>query len=86
MKKLLLIFLFIPLIINAQDYYLHAGKLFDSKDGKILKNMTIIVAGKKIKAVKKGFEYPKNDNDIVINLKDSTVMPGFIDLHVHIES
>ena len=68
MKKLLLIFLFIPLIINAQDYYLHAGKLFDSKDGKILKNMTIIVAGKKIKAVKKGFEYPKNDNDIVIDL------------------
>ena len=86
MKKLLFIFLFIPLIINAQDYYLHAGKLFDSKDGKILKNMTIIVTGKKIKAVKKGFEHPKNDNDIVIDLKDSTVMPGFIDLHVHIES
>ena len=86
MKKLLFIFLFIPLIINAQDYYLHAGKLFDSKDGKILKNMTIIVAGEKIKAVKKGFEYPKNNNDIVIDLKDSTVMPGFIDLHVHIES
>ena len=86
MKKLLFIFLFIPLIINAQDYYLHAGKLFDSKDGKILKNMTIIVTEKKIKAVKKGFEYPKNDTDIVIDLKDSTVMPGFIDLHVHIES
>ena len=86
MKKLLFIFLFIPLIINAQDYYLHAGKLFDSKDGKILNNMTIIITGKKIKSVKKGFEFPKNDNDIVIDLKDSTVMPGFIDLHVHIES
>ena len=55
MKKLLFIFLFIPLIINAQDYYLHAGKLFDSKDGKILNNMTIIITGKKIKSVKKGF-------------------------------
>ena len=86
MKKLLFIFLFIPLIINAQDYYLHAGKLFDSKDGKILNNMTIIITGTKIKSVKKGFEFPKNDNDIVIDLKDSTVMPGFIDLHVHIES
>ena len=86
MKKLLFIFLFIPLIINAQDYYLHAGKLFDSKDGKILNNMTIIITGKKIKSVIKGFEFPKNDNDIVIDLKDSTVMPGFIDLHVHIES
>ena len=57
-----------------------------SKDGKILNNMTIIITGKKIKSVKKGFEFPKNDNDIVIDLKDSTVMPGFIDLHVHIES
>ena len=55
MKKLLFIFLFIPLIINAQDYYLHAGKLLDSKDGKILNNMTIIITGKKIKSVKKGF-------------------------------
>ena len=36
--------------------------------------------------IRKGFEFPKNDNDIVIDLKDSTVMPGFIDLHVHIES
>merc|ERR1711991_442170 len=48
--------------------------------------MTIIITGKKIKSVKKGFEFPKNDTDIVIDLKDSTVMPGFIDLHVHIES
>ena len=48
--------------------------------------MTIIITGKKIKSVKKGFEFPKNDNDIVIDLRDSTVMPGFIDLHVHIES
>ncbi len=86
MKKLLFILLFIPFIINAQDYYLHAGKLFDSRDGKILKNMTIIVSGKKITAVKKGFEYSKNNNDVIIDLKDFTVMPGFIDLHVHIES
>ena len=48
--------------------------------------MTIIVSGKKILDVKKGFEYSKNDNDIIIDLKNSTVMPGFIDLHVHIES
>ena len=36
--------------------------------------------------LKKGFQYSKNDSDIIIDLKDSTVMPGFIDLHVHIES
>ena len=52
----------------------------------MLDNMTIIVSGNKIKDVKKGFELPENDNSIIIDLKDSTVMPGFIDLHVHIES
>ena len=48
--------------------------------------MTIIVSGNKITDIKKGFEIPKNDNSVIIDLKESTVMPGFIDLHVHIES
>ena len=52
----------------------------------MLDNMTIIVSGNKIKDIKKGFVLPENDNSIIIDLKDSTVMPGFIDLHVHIES
>ena len=51
----------------------------------MLDKMTIIVSGSEIKAVKKGFEIPDSDN-IIIDLKDSTVMPGFIDLHVHMES
>ena len=51
----------------------------------MLDKMTIIVSGNEIKAVKKGFKTPGSDN-IIIDLKDSTVMPGFIDLHVHMES
>ena len=86
MKKLLFLILFFTLSINAQDYYLHVGKLFNSNEGKMLDNMTIIVSGNKIKDIKKGYELPENDNSIIIDLKDSTVMPGFIDLHVHIES
>ena len=86
MKKLLFLILFFTLSINAQDYYLHAGKLFNSNEGKMLDNMTIIVSGNKIKDIKKGYELPENDNSVIIDLKDSTVMPGFIDLHVHIES
>ena len=86
MKKLLFLILFFSLSINAQDYYLHVGKLFNSNEGKMLDNMTIIVSGNKIKDIKKGYEFPENDNSVIIDLKDSTVMPGFIDLHVHIES
>ncbi len=86
MKKLLFLILFFSLSINAQDYYLHVGKLFNSNEGKMLDNMTIIVSGNKIKDIKKGYELTENDNSVIIDLKDSTVMPGFIDLHVHIES
>ena len=85
MKKLLFLISLFTLTLSAQDYYIHAGKLFDSKEGKMLDKMTIIVSGTEIKGVKKGFEIPDSDN-IIIDLKDSTVMPGFIDLHVHMES
>jgi len=86
MKKLLFLILFFTLSINAQDYYLHVGKLFNSNEGKMLDNMTIIVSANKIKDIKKGYKLPENENSVIIDLKDSTVMPGFIDLHVHIES
>ena len=47
--------------------------------------MTLVVEGNKIKAVEKGYLTP-GDNAIVIDLKSKTVYPGFIDMHVHIES
>ncbi len=81
--------LFITLLfvttISAQDTYLHCGKLIDTKNGKVLTNKTVIVSGKNIKAVNDGFINPSNANDIVIDLSSKTVMPGFIDMHVHIE-
>ncbi len=55
MKKLLFLILFFTSSINAQDYYLHVGKLFNSNEGKMLDNMTIIVSDNKIKDIKKGF-------------------------------
>ncbi|MBT8304663.1 MAG: amidohydrolase family protein [Bacteroidia bacterium] len=81
--------LFIALIftitISAQDTYLHCGKLIDTKNGKVLSNKTIVVSGKKITAVNNGFTEAANSDDIVIDLSNKTVMPGFIDMHVHIE-
>ena len=86
MKKLLYLISMFCISLNAQDYYIHAGKLFDSKKGEMLSNMTVIVSGKKIKQIQKGFKNSNNANDLVIDLRNATVMPGFIDLHVHIES
>ncbi|HRV55339.1 MAG TPA: amidohydrolase family protein, partial [Mangrovimonas sp.] len=39
----------------------------------------------KITAVEDGFIQPTSSSDTVIDLKDKTVMPGLIDMHVHIE-
>lgn len=69
----------------AQSTYLHCGKLVDTKNGKVLNEMTVIVTGSTISEVKKGYTEPSSDEDMVIDLRSKTVMPGLIDMHVHIE-
>ena len=86
MKKIsFLLSCFFSLSLFAQTTYLHCGKVFDSKTGKIKKEMTLIVEGEKIKAVEKGYVAPAAGAN-AIDLKAKTVYPGFIDMHVHIES
>ena len=78
--------LFFTITLSAQDTYLHCGKLIDTKSGAVLTEKTIVVSGNKIVSVENGYIDPKQSNTIVIDLKSKTVMPGLIDLHVHIES
>lgn len=86
MKKLtLLFFLSYFVLISAQDTYLHCGKMIDTNTGKMSSEMTVVVSGNKIKNVKKGYIQPTSESDKVIDLKSKTVMPGLIDMHVHIE-
>lgn len=85
-KLLLLAVLFFSMnLLTAQSTYLHCGKLIDTKSGKIEAKKTVVVEGTKITAVLNGYIQPKNSNDKVINLKEKVVMPGLIDMHVHIE-
>ena len=71
---------------NAQDLYIHCGSVVDVDQGKVLKEMTLIVRGNKIFSVKPGYLTPNSNADQVIDLKGKTVLPGLIDMHVHIES
>ncbi|PIX08437.1 MAG: amidohydrolase [Flavobacteriaceae bacterium CG_4_8_14_3_um_filter_34_10] len=87
MKKLILFSIFfISLGISAQNTYIHCGKLIDTKNGKVLTNKTIVVSGNTIKSIENNFVNPTNLSDVVIDLKTKTVMPGWIDMHVHIEA
>ena len=84
-KALLFCSLLVSTLLLGQNTYLHCGKLIDTKNGKVLTNKTIVVSGKKIMAIEDGFSTPKSANDVVIDLSSKTVMPGLIDMHVHIE-
>lgn len=86
MKKLIYFIVFISYAAVSQNTYLHCGKLIDTKNGKVLTSQTIIVSENKILSVEKGFLSPKSESDKVIDLKEKTVLPGLIDMHVHIES
>ena len=85
MKKITILFcLIVSLGTWAQDTYLHCGKLIDTKSGEILTNKTVVVSGNKITAINNGFTAVPN-GAAGIDLKNKTVLPGLIDMHVHIE-
>ena len=86
MKALIkLVLLLVVANLSAQNTYLHCGKLIDTNSGEVLTNKTIVVSGNKIIRVEDGFIQPNKSSDKVIDLKSKTVMPGLIDMHVHIE-
>ena len=72
--------------LSAQEIYIHAGKIFDSKSGKIENTKTIIIDDNIITSIQKGFISPEEDDIKVIDLKSKTLIPGLIDFHVHMES
>lgn len=77
--------LFMLLTAQAQKTYLHCGTLIDGKSNEAQTQVTLIVEGNKIVAIEKGFS-KVGATDKLIDLSKKTVMPGLIDMHVHMES
>ncbi len=69
----------------SQRTLIHCGTLIDGKNKEALSQMTIVVDGNKIVSLDKGFTKPAKEEK-VIDLSKKTVMPGLIDMHVHLES
>lgn len=84
-KSILVTILTLTIILTyAQQTILHCGKLIDVKNKKIMEAMSIIIEGNKITDVKSG--YVEAGTSKVIDLKNKTVIPGLMDMHVHLES
>jgi len=64
---------------------IYAGRLIDGVAADARKDVTVIVDGDKIVDVVSGFQTAGKD-DKVIDLKNATVMPGLMDMHVHLTS
>jgi len=87
MKKiyLFLSFLFIVSVLTAQKTYIWCGALIDGISDEPKKDMTIVVEKDKIIGIENGFTQA-GTNDKTIDLKTKTVTPGWIDMHVHVET
>ena len=67
-------------IQNPQVIAIRAGTLIDGRGGQPLRNAVIVIQGDRIQSV--GTSVPQGAR--VIDLSRQTVLPGFIDAHVHL--
>lgn len=69
---------------SAQRTLIHCGNLLDVNTGEMRPQMTIVVEKNKITSVEKGYTKAAT-GDKTVDLKNSFVLPGLIDMHVHLE-
>jgi len=66
----------------SAEIAVQAGRLIDGVSTSARQNVTVLVGGGKVISVQDGFQAPAGAR--VIDLRTSTVLPGFIDAHTHI--
>tara|TARA_B100000579_G_scaffold357491_1_gene313482 strand:- start:537 stop:1841 length:1305 start_codon:yes stop_codon:yes gene_type:complete len=75
------VFLFTCFDVDSKTL-IHAGKLIDGKSDRVQSRMSIVVDGNAIEDIQEGF-ISTNDFDNYIDLRNHTVLPGLMDMHVH---
>lgn len=85
MKHIITIFAatFLTAGTAAADTLIHAGRLIDGESDRATTERTVRIAGEVITAIENGYTAPV-DGDVVIDMTNSTVMPGLMDTHVHL--
>ncbi len=68
--------------LNPKPIVLHAARLLDIENGRLIRPGEILIEGRKIMTVGATVFHPADAE--VIDLGDRTLMPGLIDAHVHL--
>jgi len=68
---------------SARTIAIRAGRLFDSKAGRMVTNQVIVLQGERITDVGAANQVKIPAGAEVIDLSNSTVLPGLIDAHTH---
>lgn len=64
---------------------IHAGQVFDATSDALRSRQTLVIENGRITSIRNGYQQAGN-NDTLIELTNSTVMPGLMDMHVHLSS
>ncbi|QSX40956.1 metal-dependent hydrolase family protein [Shewanella cyperi] len=84
MKKALLPLSLMLLSVQAQALTLiHAGQIIDGRSDAPMQQATLVLDGNLIQAIEPGYRAAA-EGDTVIDWRDGTLMPGFIDMHTHL--
>lgn len=71
-------------LVHAKEFYIKAGSYLDVSSGKLINNAVVHINKDKIVAIgtNKKIQIPKAAK--IINLENKTLLPGFMDMHVHL--
>lgn len=72
-------------VLPGATWLIHAGTLIDVQSGAVRRQVSIAVRDGKITAVTDGYGKARN-GEIVLDLRQYTVMPGLMDMHTHLTS
>jgi imidazolonepropionase-like amidohydrolase len=72
--------------VHAETVLVRADRLLDVRSGKLLQKAAVLIQDERIVEVSSDGKLPTATADKTIDLGDMTLLPGLIDMHVHLDS